>query len=323
VAVRAGRAATRDLGADVRPTPPDPFCKEIPVTAIDVLAPAQSNPTVVADQPSAPLVLVNPKSNRRRKPRVQVPRLLKRTIGPLLAIAIWQILCSTGFFDKETMASPVQVFKAGQELWGTGELQSNIAVSLERVVVGLAIGIAVGLTLAILSGLFRLGEDLLDPTLQIARAVPILGLVPMALIWFGVGETPKIFLIALGSAFPIYINTFAAIRAVDAKLVEAGKTFGLSRLGMVGRVILPGSVPGFLVGVRFALVGSWLIIIVAEQINAKSGIGYLINAAQTWGRTDIIMLGLAIYGALGLIADMLVRLLERRLLVWRSAFSGN
>jgi sulfonate transport system permease protein len=293
------------------------------VTAIDVLAPAHPSPTVVAGQPSVPLVLVNPKSNRRRRPRVHVPRLLKRTVGPLIAIAGWQILCSVGIFDKETMASPVQVFDAGRELWGTGELQSNIAISLERVVAGLAIGIAVGLLLAIVSGLFRLGEDLLDPTIQIARAVPILGLVPMALIWFGVGETPKIFLIALGSAFPIYINTFAAIRAVDSKLVESGKTFGLSRLGMVGRVILPGSVPGFLVGVRFALVGSWLIIIVAEQINAKSGIGYLINAAQTWGRTDIIMLGLAIYGALGLIADMLVRLLERRLLVWRTAFSGN
>jgi sulfonate transport system permease protein len=133
---------------------------------------------------------------------------------------------------------------------------------------------------------------------------------------------PKIFLIALGSTFAIYINTFAGIRGVDTKLVEAGETFGLTRWGLVRKIILPGALPNFLIGLRLALVGSWLIVIVAEEINAQSGLGYLIMQAQTTARTDIMMMGLAIYAILGLLADAMVRLLERRLLTWRRGFTG-
>jgi sulfonate transport system permease protein len=241
----------------------------------------------------------------------------------LLLVALWQLLCAEDVVDKITLASPIDVLSAGRELAKTGELQANLLVSLQRVAIGLALGASIGLAFALVAGLSKLGEDLVDPTIQIVRAVPILGLVPLALIWFGVGEAPKVFLIALGSAFPVYLNTFAAIRAVDTKLVETGTTFGLGRFGTIGRVLLPGALPGFLVGLRFALVGSWLIIIIAEQINATSGLGYLINAAQTWGRTDIIILGLAIYGVLGLTVDGVIRLLERRLLVWRRGFTGT
>jgi len=153
--------------------------------------------------------------------------------------------------------------------------------------------------------------------------VPILGLVPLVIIWFGVGETPKVFLIALGCLFPIYLNTYAAIRNVDNKLVEAGRTFGLNRLGLTFQVILPGALPGFLVGLRFALVASWIIDVVAEEINAQSGLGYLINQAQSTNRIDIMFCCLTIYAVLGLVADAIVRLLERRLLVWRAAFAGG
>jgi len=190
-------------------------------------------------------------------------------------------------------------------------------------VIGLSIGITTGVVLATVSGLFRLGEDLLDSTLQVLRSIPTLGLIPLVIIWFGVGEQPKILLVAIGTTFPIYINTFAAIRGVDDKLVEAGRAFGLGKLGMVRRVILPGAVPGFLVGVRFALVGSWLIMIVAEQINARSGLGYLINQARSWYRTDIIVMALVVYGLLGFAADGIVRLLERKLLAWRRGFVGT
>jgi sulfonate transport system permease protein len=131
-----------------------------------------------------------------------------------------------------------------------------------------------------------------------------------------------VFLIALGCTFPVYINTYAAIRGVDVKLVEAGQTFGLNRRGLVRRVILPGALPGFLVGLRFALVGSWIIDVVAEEINAQSGLGYLINQAQTTDRTDIMFLCLAIYAILGLLADAFVRILERHLLAWRNGFRG-
>jgi sulfonate transport system permease protein len=240
----------------------------------------------------------------------------------LAVIVLWQVVCSAGVFTSYEVASPLAVFDAGRQLAEQGVLLPNLLISLRRVAEGLGLGIAIGVVLAVLSGLFRIGEDLLDPVVQAARAVPILGLVPLAIIWFGVGEMPKIFLIALGSTFAIYINTFAGIRGVDTKLVEAGETFGLDRWGLVRKIILPGALPNFLIGLRLALVGSWLIVIVAEEINAQSGLGYLIMQAQTTDRTDIMMLGLAIYAILGLLADALVRLLERRLLTWRRGFSG-
>jgi sulfonate transport system permease protein len=268
------------------------------------------------------LLLTRPIPQARRRSPVRIPRLVRRVVGPLVVIGLWQLVCTLNVFTSVEVASPVAVFDAGRQLWEQGELQSNLLVSLRRVAEGLLIGTAIGVFLAVASGLFWVAEDLLDPVIQAARAVPILGLVPLAIIWFGVGETPKVFLIALGCTFPVYVNTYAAIRGLDVKLVEAGHTFGLKGWGLIRQVILPGAVPGFLVGLRFALVGSWLIIVVAEEINAQSGIGYLIMQAQTTDRTDIMFLGLAIYAILGLIADTLVRLLERRLLVWRRGFVG-
>jgi sulfonate transport system permease protein len=268
------------------------------------------------------IVLTPPNARGRRRRRVHVPRLVRRIAGPLAVLILWQVVCSAGVFTSYEVASPLAVFEAGRQLAEQGVLVPNLLVSLRRVAEGLGLGVGIGVVLAVLSGLFRIGEDLLDPIVQAARAVPILGLVPLAIIWFGVGEMPKIFLIALGSTFAIYINTFAGIRSVDSKLVEAGETFGLTRWGLVRRIVLPGALPNFLVGLRLALVGSWLIVIVAEEINAQSGLGYLIMQAQTTDRTDIMMLGLAIYAILGLLADALVRLLERRLLVWRRGFAG-
>jgi sulfonate transport system permease protein len=269
------------------------------------------------------VALVRPKQGQRRRGPVRIPRSVRRLIGPVAAICLWQLVCTLGVFTTTEVASPIAVFDAGRQLWGQGELQSNLLISLRRVAEGLALGVAAGVALAVICGLWHIAEDLLDPIIQAARSVPILGLVGLVIIWFGVGETPKVFLIALGCTFPVYLNTYAAIRGVDSKLVEAGQTFGLNRWGLVRRVILPGALPGFLVGLRFALIGSWLIVVVAEEINANSGIGYLINEAQTWNRTDIIMLGLAIYAILGLIADAIVRLLERRLLSWRRGFTGS
>jgi sulfonate transport system permease protein len=270
-----------------------------------------------------PLTLTRPIAQKKRRVGARVPRTVRRLVGPLAVLALWQLVCSLGVFTQVEVASPIQVFDAARELWAEGALQSNLLISLQRVGEGLAVGISAGVVLAVLSGLFRVGEDLVDPVVHMARAVPILGLLPLAIIWFGVGETPKIFLIALGTTFPIYLNTYAGIRGVDVKLTEAGQTFGLTRWGLVRRVILPGSLPGFLTGLRFALVGCWLIIIVAEEINAQSGIGYLIMQAQTTDRTDIMFVGLAIYAVLGLIADFVVRLLERRLLGWRRGFVGT
>jgi sulfonate transport system permease protein len=269
-----------------------------------------------------PVTLVRPARVRQRRTRIRIPRLARRIVGPILVIALWQLLCSAHVFTSFELASPVAVIDAGRELWADGTLQSAMLISLQRVVAGLAIGVVVGVSLAVITGLFWVGEDLLDPVIQAVRAVPILGLLPLVIIWFGVGEAPKVFLVALAAVVPVYINTHAGIRGVDMKLVEAGETFGLNRWGLVRKVILPGALPGFLVGLRFALVGCWAIIVVAEEINAQSGLGYLIMQAQTTNRTDIMCLGLAIYAILGLVADGIVRLLERCLLVWRRGFRG-
>lgn len=292
------------------------------MTVIDV--PPRGTGHAVVDPRTTPVsgsALVDPRPKRRRGTRSG--RSALRALGPLVVLAAWQILATAGVISDDVLASPLQVVDAGRELWASGELQHHLAISLQRVLIGLGFGIAVGLTLAVIAGLLRVGEYLVDPTVQLLRSIPALGLIPLVIIWFGVGETSKVFLIALGTTFPIYLNTYAAIRGVDGRLVEAGSTFGLDRRGLIGRVILPGALPGFFVGLRFALVGSWLIIIVAEQINAKSGLGYLINQAQAWYRTDIIVLGLVIYGVLGLIADWIVRTLERRVLVWRAGFGGT
>jgi sulfonate transport system permease protein len=289
------------------------------VVDLVVKKPAVPDATSIAD---ADIVLTHPNPRRTRRRKLHAPRLVRRTVGPIIVLILWQLSCSSGLFASYEVAPPLAVFDAARQLWSEGALQPNLLISLQRVAEGLGVGVTIGVVLAALSGLFWLGEDLLDPVIQAARAVPILGLVPLAIIWFGVGELPKIFLIALGSTFSVYINTLAGIRGVDSKLVEAGQTFGLKGWSLVRRVILPGALPNFLVGLRLALVGSWLIVIVAEEINAQSGIGYLIMQAQTTNRTDIMMMGLAIYAILGLLADAFVRLLERRLLSWRRGFAG-
>jgi sulfonate transport system permease protein len=266
--------------------------------------------------------LVRPSVTRQRVPRFRIPRLARRVIGPVLVIGLWQALCDLHLFTAFELASPLAVIDAGRQLWADGTLQAAMLVSLQRVAIGLAVGVLAGVALAVITGLFWAGEDLLDPVIQAARAVPVLGLLPLVIIWLGVGEVPKVFLVALAVVFPVYLNTHAGIRGVDMKLVEAGQTFGLNRWGLVRRVVLPGALPGFLTGLRFALVGCWAIIVVAEEINAQSGLGYLIMQAQTTNRTDIMCLCLAIYAVLGIVADIIVRLLERYLLGWRRGFTG-
>jgi sulfonate transport system permease protein len=258
----------------------------------------------------------------RRRSRVRLPRIVRRLGGPLLLLVVWQLVGSLGIASSQVLAPPSAVVRAAWDLTSTGELGANLLASLIRAGEGLAVGVPLGVLLALVAGLFRLGDDLVDSSMQILRGLPVLGLLPLVIIWFGVGELPKVALVAFGALFPVYVNTYAGIRGVDNRLVESGRAFGLGRAGLIRYVILPGAVPGFLVGLRFALTASWLILVIAEQLNATTGIGYLMNQAQSWYRTDIIVLGLLIYGLLGLASDGVVRLLERRLLVWRHGFGG-
>jgi sulfonate transport system permease protein len=260
---------------------------------------------------------------RSHRERATLPRPARRAIGPVAVVVLWHGLSVTGVLDERTLAAPLDVLAAGRDLTASGELPHHLLTSLQRVGLGLGFGVSVGLALALVTGFSRLIDDLVDPVVQVARSIPVLGLLPLVILWFGIGEEPKVLLVAVGTAFPIYVNTHAAIRGVDDKLVEAGTVFGLGRLGLVRDVVLPGALPGFLVGLRFAVTGAWLIMIIAEQINAREGIGYLMNEARAWYRTDIIVVGLVVYAGLGLATDVIIRALERRLLAWRRGFTGT
>jgi sulfonate transport system permease protein len=237
-------------------------------------------------------------------------------------LALWQLSSTLRLVDAQTFSPPSDVLSAGRELLASGELQTHLWASLKRVSVGLGLGITIGTLVAVLAGLSKFGEDIIDSAVQVLRSVPVLALTPLLIIWFGIGEEPKIAMVVIGTTFPIYLNTYAAIRGVDEKLVETATTFGLGRVALVRHVILPGALPGFLVGLRYSISVGWLLLVISEQINATSGIGFLMNDARDNFRTDIIVLGIVIYALLGLLSDSLVRLLERRLLAWRRGFNG-
>jgi sulfonate transport system permease protein len=252
-----------------------------------------------------------------------VPRWLRRTSGPLLLLALWQLLSSTGVLTPDILASPGTIARVGGNLVADGSLPNAMGVSLQRVAVGLLLGTLVGTGLALVSGLFRVGEDLVDASVQMLRTVPFVGLIPLFIIWFGIGEAPKIAIITLGVSFPLYLNVYAGIRGVDSQLIEAGESLGLSRWGLVRHVVLPGALPGAMTGLRYSLGIAWLALVFAEQINADAGIGFLMVQARDFLRTDVIVVCLIVYAFLGLLADFIVRSLERLLLQWRPTFTGR
>nr|WP_144390028.1 ABC transporter permease [Marinactinospora thermotolerans] len=222
-----------------------------------------------------------------------------------------------GVIPERLLPSPTTIAATATDLLGDGTLGAAIGVSLRRVVAGFAIGAGAGVGLALLAGLSRWGENLVDPPLQMLRTLPIFGLIPLFILWFGIGETPKVTLIALAVAIPLYVNTLAGVQGVDARFGELAAVLRLPRAGVIGHVVVPGALPGLLVGLRLGLGSAWLALIVAEQINADAGLGFMINSAREFLRTDIVVLGLLVYSLLGLLTDAFVRLLERRALAWR------
>jgi sulfonate transport system permease protein len=252
-----------------------------------------------------------------------VPRGLRRAAGPVGLLAVWFLGSTTGVLPESVLASPIDVVQRAVDLTGTGELPQAIAASGRRAAIGFLIGAAVALALSLTAGLFRLGEDVIDASMGMFRAIPWVGLIPLFIVWFGIDETPKIALVALGVTYPLYFNVYGGIRSADAQLIEAGRMAGLGRIGLIRYVILPSALPGALVGLRYALSTAWLALVFAEQVNADAGIGYLMSNAQQYFQTDVIVLCLAVYAVLGLLCDFAVRLLSRRLLAWRASFDGE
>ena len=255
-------------------------------------------------------------------PRFVVPRRVRRLAGPLVLLVSWQLGSSLGLLDSDLVPPPSEVLRAGWDLLVSGQLQRHVGRSLIRVAEGTALGVLLGVAVALLAGFSRLGEDLLDPGMQILKAVPNFALTPLLIIFMGIGEGPKVLLITLGVGIAIYVNTYGGIRNVDRQIVEMAKVVGASRVQMVRDVILPGAMPGFLVGLRLGLSSAWLSLIFAETINTTEGIGFLMSRAQTLLQFDISLLVIVIYAVAGLLSYALVKLLERRLLSWRLGFEG-
>lgn len=242
---------------------------------------------------------------------------------PLALLTLWQVASFTGWLSSRVLPAPLDVLRAALELAQSGELWEHVKVSAARALTGLAIGGGLGLALGLLTGSVRQAETLLDTSVQMLRNIPALALIPLVILWFGIDEAAKLFLIAVSVFFPIYLNTFHGIRSVDPGLIEMGRTYGLSRWQLYRQIVLPGALSSILVGLRFSLGLMWVILIVAETISAQAGIGYLTMNAREFLQTDIVLVGILLYALLGKLADWFAKALERWWLRWHPGYQGH
>ncbi len=280
--------------------------------------PRSANPPTPLRAPVVDVRCMTPR--RRLGPAPRIPYTL--AIGPALLLALWALSSWAGWLDARVLSKPWIVAVTTHDLLANGRLQAHLLTSAQRAFLGLALGISVGTLLALFSGLTRIGEVLMDGPVQIKRAIPTLALIPLLILWFGIGEPMKVLTIALSAMIPVYMHTHAGLRAIDTRYLELAETVGLTRWEFVRKVALPGALPGFLMGVRFAVTAAWLSLVVVEQINATSGVGYMMSLARSYGQTEVILVGLVVYGLFGLATDTSVRLLERRALTWRRTLSS-
>ncbi|MBB4008504.1 ABC transporter permease subunit [Allorhizobium taibaishanense] len=250
-------------------------------------------------------------------------RLGSDSIGwalPVLILITWEGASRAGLLQQNVLPAPSAVAEAFWRLTLSGELPANIGVSTLRALAGFAIGGGIGFALGLLNGLSGLARGITDTTLQMIRNIPHLALIPLVILWFGIDEEAKLFLVALGVFFPIYVNTLLGIQGVDPQLVEMGRLYGMKPARLFRKVILPGALPAIFAGLRYGLGIMWLTLIVAETIAASSGLGYMAMQAREFLLIDVVVLSILIYALLGKLADLLARLLERIFLQWHPAF---
>lgn len=258
-------------------------------------------------------------STAPRSPHRRSVSRLARWISPVALLVLWQVLTGSGVVSSQKLPSLATIANAAAEVAQNGQLGAGLAVSLQRMLIGLVLGGLTGATLGVVAGLSRWTDTAIDPVLQMIRNVPLFALIPVFILWFGIGEPPKILLIALAAALPLYVNVHAGVRQTDPQLVEVAEVLGYTPWQRLRHVVLPAAVPHTLVGVRLAVASAWLSLVVAEQINANAGIGFMIENARDFLRTDIVFVGLLIYAFVGLLMDSVVRLIERWMLRWRAS----
>ena len=242
---------------------------------------------------------------------------------PLVILVLWEVLAKAGVLTPTYAPAPTDIATTAVQLWNDGILGPDLAISLQRAGLGLALGLSVGIVTGVLGGFLRRGEYLFNGLAQILNTIPLLAVLPLMIVWFGIDEWTKVLLIAFGAGVPMYLNLFAAIRGVDQRLIEMARSTGAGGTRVVTRVLIPGALPGFLVGLRFSLAYSVLGLVAAETVNATHGLGFLVTQAQTYLQTNQVFVGLVIYSILGLLADQIVRILERVLLRWRPSYEAS
>lgn len=242
---------------------------------------------------------------------------------PILILIVWQAVGTFLAISKTVLPTPVDIILSFQSLMTSGELARHLLISLTRAVIGFFIGAGLGLLFGTISGLSNHVEQYVDPSLQMLRTVPHLALSPLFILWFGLGETSKVLLIALGAFFPLYVNTLLGIRGVDRKLFDVARILEFSRLKQITKLILPAALPNLLLGIRLSLGAAWLGLVVSELMGASEGIGYLIMDARQFSRTDVVFVGIIIFALGGKIGDSLVRIMEGRLLKWQDSYQGK
>lgn len=250
------------------------------------------------------------------RPKIALPA---RIYSPLAVLVFWQLGSSLGAIPERILPAPTTILAAGWEVATNGTLLDALLVSSQRVLLGFALGAVLGISLGVLTGMSRFADTAVDPLIQAARALPHLGLVPLFIIWFGIGELPKVLIISLGVLYPLYLNTASGFRQIDPKLLEAGHVMGFRFFQRLRTIIIPSAAPQLFVGLRQASAAAWLSLIVAEQVNAREGLGFLINNARDFYRTDLVIFGLIVYATLGLLSEALIRAWERHTFRYRNA----
>ncbi|WP_052442963.1 ABC transporter permease [Streptacidiphilus neutrinimicus] len=296
------------------------------MTEAGLIAPVAENRATPATAKPRPREVFLPRDARPRTALSKVAARLRWPLGiyttPVAALILWQVLGTAGVLSPSYAPAPTSLAGSAVRLWQQGVLGPDLAVSLQRAGIGLAIGLTVGIAAGVLGGLLRSGEYLFNGVVQVFNTIPLLAVLPLMIVWFGIDELTKVLLISFGAGVPMYLNLFAAIRGVDQRLIEMARTTGAGTWRLVTRVLAPGALPGFLVGLRFSLAYSILGLVAAETVNADKGLGFLITQGETYLQTDQVFVGLAIYSVLGLLADQFVRTLERVLLRWRPGYEA-
>ncbi|GGI45217.1 sulfonate ABC transporter permease [Paenibacillus marchantiophytorum] len=264
-----------------------------------------------------------PLTDRQVRVKQRIYRTLLGALVPIIVLIAWQVLGQLGIISSLLFPTPIRIISAGIRLIQTGELYDNIKISVVRALSGFVLGGSLGLAFGIFVGLFRKTERALDPTVQMIRMVPHLAIAPLFILWFGIGETAKVLLIAKGAFFPLYINAFLGIRGVDNKLFDVTRVLGFSKWKQIIRLTIPGALPHILLGVRISLGVSWLGLVVAELMGSTSGIGYMMSDARQFSKTPVVFVGILIFAVFGIVADSAVRLLERKWLSWQDSYKGR